>query len=183
MTPAARSSTEHVALVGGLVTLATGLVLMFGFHVGHGCLRTEALGVGRIAWLNAHRLGAVALLGSTLLHAIDRRAPLWARLRRVFAGRTKRHDVREVGLYVLFTVLVVTGFAALLVLPDGQPFYGPPMLGPIPAHRHGWIDVHDFAGLIALTLGYEHVRERWYLHVRRHKPVARRSGVTADVRS
>jgi hypothetical protein len=183
MTPSAKSSTEHVALVGGLVTLATGLVLMFGFHVGHGSLRTAALGIGRITWLNVHRVGALALFGSVLVHALDRRLPLWGRLRRVATGRAQRHDAREVGLYVLFTVLVVTGFAAVAVLPHGQPFRGPPILGPMASVRHPWIDVHNIAGLVALVLGYQHVRERWHLHVRRHESVARRGNAAAELRS
>jgi hypothetical protein len=148
-----------LATVG--LTLVSGLVLFFGFHVGPGGFRTSALGLSRLVWLNGHRFCAVGALVTAVLHASSNTRLIGARLRRTFLRAPAGKDVREVVFYLVFLVVELTGFAAWLVIGDSTPLLGPVRLGPIPEYRHHWIDLHNLNGLASCYLALRHVRARW----------------------
>ena len=55
-------------LGSSVLTFGTGLVLTFGLHAGPGSFRASVLGLGRLTWLNLHRLPAILLLTFLVLH-------------------------------------------------------------------------------------------------------------------
>jgi hypothetical protein len=162
MTARTKSTATIVLLLGGGVAFSSGLVLLFAFHVGHGCLRHEALGLSRLAWQNLHRLGAVVALGAVWVHAIANWGGIRRRSLRILRGKPMRSDLHEVAVYTGNTVVLLTGFVAWLVVGGSLPILGPALLEPVASTRHPWIDVHHLVGMLALVLTTNHVRRRWH---------------------
>jgi NAD-dependent dihydropyrimidine dehydrogenase PreA subunit len=148
---------DVLLLAGMVVTCASGLVLLFAFHVGHGRLRSGSLGLPRLAWQDLHRLGAVCALAAAAAHAWANARPIGVRILRALRGAASRQHLAEVAFYALFAVVSLTGLAAWLLA--GPPWLGPP--GPVSARRHHLIDVHFLASFPALYLATRHVRRRW----------------------
>jgi hypothetical protein len=80
---------------------------------------------------------------------------------RVLAARPARHDTHDLFLYLTIATVLVTGLAAWFFVTGSPPLWGPVALGPIPGHRHPWIDVHNLTALVSLFLAINHVRRRW----------------------
>ncbi len=156
-----RTVTDGALLAGALLTFASGLVLFFAFHTGHGCLRAQALGLSRLAWQNLHRLSAVVVLAAGVAHATFNRRPIGVRLSRVLRGDPARHDVHELAVYVCVAVTIFTGFWVWLGVGGSMPIFGPVRLGRVANYRHPWIDTHNLVALLALVLTTTHVRRRW----------------------
>lgn len=155
----ARILVDLVLLPAAVLTFATGLVLLLRFHAGMGPYRELALGVGRLAWLNLHRLSAlVTALGVVAHVALNGRAFVgW--LRRALAPG--RGAGLELLLYAATATVLVTGLVAWFVLDGSAPLGGPIPPGRLPPLRHRWVDVHDLSGLAALALAVRHVLHRW----------------------
>jgi hypothetical protein len=150
-------------LAGALVTFATGLVLFVDFHIDDGVRATAALGVGRLTWLNVHRLCALVVLGGTVAHVALHWRAFLARLR---SFARARRSIAELLLYLAFPVTTLAGFVAWLVIAGSTPLDGPVTLGELPAGRHPWVDVHNLSGLVALVVTVIHL-------ARRARPLAR----------
>lgn len=161
MTRARRIAIDLVLLTTVPLTWASGLVLFFAFHVGLGCWRTEALGLSRLAWQDLHRLSALMALAGLLAHLTGHATPLYRRVLRVLRGRLAKHDLHELLFYLGNGVVLVTGFAAWWVLAGSAPLTGPIPLGPLPAGRHPWVDVHNLTALASLYFSVQHIRRRW----------------------
>jgi ferredoxin len=161
VTPRTKLAIDVVLLVGAAIAFASGVVLLFAFHMGFGCFRPEALGLSRLTWQNLHRLGAILALPALLTHVVVNRRPLYRRCLRVLRGSPMRHDVHELAVYATMTTILLTGFVAWLVVDGSMPILGPALLAPVARARHPWIDVHDLVALVALVLAINHVRRRW----------------------
>ena len=161
MSARTRLVADIVLLFGAGLAFASGLLLMFAFHVGPGCFRPEALGLSRLAWQSLHRLGAVLALGGVLVHAAANRRLVYGRGLRVLRGRSLRHDLHEIAVYAGHTTILLTGFVAWLVVDGSMPLLGPAPIEPIASARHPWIDVHNIVGLMVLIPTTNHVRRRW----------------------
>jgi len=161
MTARQKRHVDAVLLIAAPVAWASGLVLFLDFHIGGGCFRTEALGLSRLAWQNIHRVGALTMLTALGIHATTKARLGFRRCVRIFQGRPARHDMHELMLYATSTTVLVTGFVAWLVVAGSPPLWGPTPVGPIPGHRHPWIDVHNLTALVALILSINHIRRRW----------------------
>jgi hypothetical protein len=169
-----RLLVDSVLLVGAFVTFASGLVLLLGLHVGDGTARASALGLGRLAWLNLHRLPALTTLLALGLHiALDRRA-FATRLRRIFRrDAAVPHGRADTVMCLAMLTVVLAGLAAWLLVGGSAPLLGPAPLGPLPEPRHRWIDVHHVAGVVSLPLVTHHVAHRWRWMVRTFQSLAR----------
>lgn len=143
------------------VTLATGLVLLFAFHVGGGCFEREALGAARLCWQNIHRFGALLTLSLLLIHVATNAKTGLARLRRLSESRRAPSDVRESLFYVAFTLVCATGFFPWFFLAGGTPVFGPTPVGPLLHARHQWIDAHLIAGICSIYLLVRHLILEW----------------------
>jgi ferredoxin len=152
---------DVVLLVGAGLAFASGLVLLFRFHMGHGSLRPEALGLSRLAWQNLHRLGAVLALAGVVAHVVLNGRGIFRRTLRVLHGKPMRHDIHELAVYVCNAIVLVTGFVVWLVVGGSMPILGPALLERVAANRHPWIDTHHLIGMVALILSINHVRRRW----------------------
>jgi len=152
---------DFVLLGSAATTFASGAVLLVCFHVGPAAFETSALGLGRLTWLNLHRLPAIALAGALAIHLfIDRRAFL-ARLRAMRPGGRGRRVASEIALYATFLASVALGFVAWLGMEGSAPLFGPVPLGHLAGARHDAIDLHFLAGIPAALLVIHHVWHRW----------------------
>jgi hypothetical protein len=149
------------ALVAGAVVFATGIVLLTQFHMGHGTLNPAAMGVGRLAWLNIHRLTALFLLAGVLGHTVLHWRTICIRVSRVWSKLPGRASRADLILYFGFAIELVAGFTSWLFLPGSAPLAGPVPLGPLEHSRHICIDLHNFAGLLLLPAAIIHVRRHW----------------------
>jgi hypothetical protein len=161
MTSKQKLCVDVVLLVMAPVAWLSGLVLFVAFHVGGGCLRSEALGLSRLVWQNTHRVSAVAVLGGVAIHVAANARPILRRALRVLHGRPARHDTHELVLYATSATVLITGFVAWLAVAGSPPLWGPVTLGPVAAARHPWLDVHNLTALVAIVLSINHIRRRW----------------------
>ncbi len=153
---------DWTLLVGALATFTTGLVLLVGLHMGRGAFAASALGVGKLVWLNIHRLSAVLVVAGVGTHA----ALHWRAFRGVLVGRTTRIISSERILYAAFLVAAVSGLIAWLVLEGSSPLLGPALTGRASGARHHWIDTHHIASLVSLGFVVHHVGHRGRFLVR-----------------
>jgi len=146
---------DWVVLATGLLTFATGLVLLLHFHVGRGALAASALGVDKLVWLNVHRLCAALLIAGVAAHVTLH----W----RAFCGRLRipRLVNSESILYAAFAASALTGLVAWFVLDGSSPLLGPAVIGLASHGRHAWIDTHHVSSLVSLLLVVHHVGHRW----------------------
>jgi hypothetical protein len=168
---------DRAALAAAAAVFATGLVLLLGFHVGPASVRAEGLGLSRLAWVDAHRLSAVATLLTVGAHLALHRRVIAARLSRALgriAGAASRADRV---LYASFVVATITGFAAWLVLPGSPPFFGPVRWTTLPPLRHLSIDLHNVSAIALLVASVIHVRRHVRAILPRPQP-GRRSTTT-----
>jgi hypothetical protein len=154
-------------LAAAFTSFSTGLVLLVRFHMGDGAFSTSALGVGRLAWLNVHRLSgafaAVAVAAHVALH--------WRTFRKILTSAAtleRRRLVKsEPLMYGAFFISVWTGLVAWLVVKGSPPICGPVILAHASAARHAWIDAHHLSSLVSLPLVVHHVGHRWRSMARR----------------
>jgi hypothetical protein len=157
---------DVAALAAAILVFATGLLLLTFFHMGHGPLRGSEFGVSRLAWVDIHRFGAIALLAAIAIHVQIHWRAIAARIVRAWRrlpGGARRSDL---ALYAGFAAISLTGLIAWFVAPGSPPVLGPASLGRAAPERHVWIDLHNLSGFIALPAAIVHVRRhlRWMLH-------------------
>jgi heme/copper-type cytochrome/quinol oxidase subunit 2 len=157
---------DVVLLVAAFLTFASGLVLFLDLHRDMGALRTSALGLSRLAWLNLHRLPALLVVTAIVLHLAFNWAAFVARLRNSFARKSKSRGIPELALYVTFWTVALTGIVAWFFVSGSAPLAGPVPLGWLYHTRHHLIEVHHSVGFVALTLAVHHVGHRWHRMVR-----------------
>jgi hypothetical protein len=168
-----RLLVDSVLLGAALLTFASGLVLLLAFHVDHGTARSSALGLGRLAWLNLHRIPALVVAAGLMLHlAVDWKA-FRTRLRNFVRRDRNPHAVAENLLCLTLATAVLAGLAAWLLLDGSALLLAPAPRGPASASRHGLIDIHNVAGLVALPLAVHHIAHRWRWLVRTIQSLAR----------
>jgi len=157
---------DSVLLAAGFLTFASGLVLFLNLHKDAGAFRASTLGLTRLAWLNLHRLPALLVVTTIVLHLALNWAALLARLRNAFARTSKSRGVSEPLLYLTFWTVALTGIVAWFCVAGSAPLAGPVQLGWLHHTRHQVIEVHHSVGLLALTLAVHHVGHRWHRMVR-----------------
>lgn len=148
-------------VAAALLTFGSGLVLFFSFHVGEGAFRASAVGVPRLTWLNFHRLPALIVVSTLVLHVVLRWRLFVAQLRNVFRRKSGFRISAEVVLYVVFWTVVITGMGIWALVSGSAPLKGPVPLGRLPHIRHHVVDIHNIAGIFALLLAARHVHHRW----------------------
>ncbi len=152
---------DWLLLGAGIALFATGLVLLLCFHMGRGAFAREALGVGKLVWLNVHRLAAVVVAAGVGTHVGLHWRAVKGRLVRLVGRRGQRRFDVELVLYLVFGVAAVTGLAAWLIVEGSSPLLGPAVAGVASGGRHRWIDVHHVSSLVSLALVVHHVGHRW----------------------
>lgn len=151
---------DLVLVVAGVLTFAGGLVLLTCFHVGPEMVRTDAVGLSRLAWLNLHRLSAFGVLAGTAAHVVMHWRPIVSAFRRRIVGSRRKGPGVDRVLYLVLPGCVVAGFLAWFALPSSAPLTGP-AIGVMTHTRHVAIDIHNILGLIALPLAVHHLAHRW----------------------
>lgn len=156
---AARWIVNWLFLAAALAVFSTGLVLLLGFHVGHGATASAAFGIGRLTWLNVHRLTSVLTAITGVVHAWQHRRALV----RVLAGAVRagtRSGGAERVMYAAFLVAVGSGLVAWLLLDGSFAPLGPVEIARASPARHPWIDAHHLSSLLSLGLLVRHVVRR-----------------------
>jgi hypothetical protein len=161
-------------LLSGFVAFVTGLVLLFAFHVGggHG---GEVLGLGRLAWQNLHRSGALAAGVAVVLHLRPHIRLVTRRAWRVLGRRGSGRDRVEVFMYVACAVVMGTGLVLWCLVDGSPPLFGAVLPGPMAPSRHHWVDPHFLVGMLAMVLVAHHVLHRRRLlttALRGQKPIS-----------
>lgn len=155
---------DWLLVIASVVTMSTGLILLFFLHVGSGVHAASALGVGKLAWLNVHRLSAVVVLAGSAAHVVLHWRAFSRRLARVFRKNKKTKKRRNAIELLMYATFLVTGIASLVawwLLEGSSPLLGPAIIGPLTEPRHAWIDAHNFSSLALLALLAHHVGHRW----------------------
>ena len=153
---------DSVLLAAGFLTFASGLVLFLNLHKDAGAFRASTLGLSRLAWLNLHRLPALLVVATIVLHLALNWAALLARLRNAFARTSKSRGVSELLLYLTFWTVALTGIVAWFFVGGSAPLVGSVPLGWLHHTRHHVVEVHHIVGLVALLLAAHHVGHRWH---------------------
>jgi hypothetical protein len=159
---------ERGLLPCALILFSTGLVLLFGFHMGAGALSVQAFAVNKLIWLNVHRVSAALVIAGVTAHVALYWRALVFRLTMTATGR------RRVGLEPIFyaacCVSALTGLVAWLILDGSTPMFGPALIGGLSHVRHHWIDAHHIVSLLALALLADHVGHRFHVLTRSRRP-------------
>jgi len=161
-----KSLVDVVLLIAAFLTFASGLVLFLDLHRDLGALRTSALGLSRLAWLNLHRLPALLVVATILLHLALNWAAFVARLRHGFSRNSKSRGIPELVLYMTFWIVVLTGIVAWFFVAGSAPLAGPAPLAWLYHTRHHVVEVHHVVALVVLPLAVHHVWHRWQRMVR-----------------
>lgn len=170
---ALRLFVNSVLLGAALLTFGSGLVLLIAFHVNEGATRASALGLGRLAWLNLHRLPALATLVGLGVHGGVNWKAFTTKLRRISRRDGGRRSVTDSLLCLALLTVALSGLAVWLLVGGSAPLLGPAPLGPAPGFRHHLVNVHNVAGLVALPCAVRHVGRRWRWMVRTFRSLAR----------
>ncbi len=161
-----RLLVDSMLLGAALLTFASGLALLVAFHADDGATRSSALGLGRLAWLNLHRLPALLTLAALAAHLALTWRPFTTRLRGIFRRDRGPRAVLDSLLCLALLVAAAAGLATWLFVDGSAPLFGPAPLGRAAGARHALIEVHEFAGLIAFPCAARHVVRRWRWMVR-----------------
>lgn len=158
---------NFILLASALLTLASGLVLFLGFHIGSGHLRLSAAGLSRLTWVSLHRVPTVLMVAAVGAHlALNGRAFV-ARLRHAFSRM--RGNGLELVLYATFFAAMITGIVVAILAGGSAPASGP-SLGHVLAHAHSVV------GFVALGFSGHHVGHRWQRmmpgHAQGHLPAS-----------
>jgi hypothetical protein len=168
---------DWLLLVAGLVAFSTGLVLLVRFHMGHGAFSTTELGLGKLVWLNLHRLAAAVLAAAVVTHVALHWRAFRKMITNVITRGMKKRVHSEPLMYGAFFLAALTGLVAWLVLEGSSPLFGPAIVGRACSTRHPWIDTHHLSSLVAMVLVVHHAGHRWRLMVgRRHPSAVERKG-------
>jgi hypothetical protein len=164
-----------ILLFAGFAAYATGIVLLLRLHMGPGAFAASAFGVGRLIWLDIHRISAALTFAAVIAHLVLHWRAFRGRIVKVFNRRTKHAIDSEILMYAAFTVSFVAGLTAWLIVGGSSPFFGPLIAGHASGVWHHWIDVHHLASLVSLVFVVHHVghRVRFMLGRRRILPVAK----------
>lgn len=157
---------DIVLLVAAFLTFASGLVLFIDLHRDMGALRTSALGLSRLAWLNLHRIPALMVVSAVVLHLALNWAAFLARLRNGFSRKSKSRGIPELVLYGTFWTVALTGIAAWFFVAGSAPLAGPVPLAWLHHTRHHVIEIHHSVGFVVLSLAAHHVGHRAHRIVR-----------------
>jgi hypothetical protein len=149
-----------------LIMFATGFVLFFRFHVGHGAFAASAFGVDKLVWLNVHRVTAIAVIAGVMTHVVLHRRAFAFHVIEFVSGRSWRKVDIEPIMYAICLVAALTGLVAWFVVSGSSPLLGPAAVGPLNRLRHAWVDAHNISALTALVLVAHHFGHRWHFMTR-----------------
>jgi hypothetical protein len=158
---------DAAIFVAFLITAVTGLLLWLAISHGPGGQALSPLGWSRHTWVDIHNWAGLAMLVGAAVHI----ALHWRWITCV-AGRFFEKLAQPARLNfslnsVLFAASALTGLSGLvawLVLPSGgyrggrNPLYNASLLG---LTRHGWNDVHLWAGLAMIAMLAVHLVLHW----------------------
>ena len=148
-------------LAAALVVFPTGLVILLGFHVGQGASAAAAFGIGKLVWLNTHRLSAILFTAGVTAHAALHWPAFRHRLTNSISGKTGRRVDSEPLMYAAFGIASAAALIAWWIVRGASPLFGPAATGAIDDARHRWIDTHLISSLALLALVAHHFGHRW----------------------
>ncbi len=151
-----------------LITVLTGLLLWLVIPGGRGNSGLIFLGLTRRDWVDLHNwAGLVMLIGATF-HLVLHWRWLSCAISRFFgklARQTRLNFSLDTLLFTAFFLVSLSGLVVWLVLPSGgyrggrNPFYNATLLG---LTRHGWNDLHLWAGLAMIAILTIHLTLHWH---------------------
>lgn len=168
-------------LTAFLITAITGLLLWLALPDGPGSRSFIFLGLTRQTWIDIHAwVGLLMLIGAGVHIALH-----WKWIScvadRFFNKLTRQARLNfsvDSLLFVAFFLASLSGLVVWLLLPDGgyrggrNPYYNASLLG---LTRHGWNDLHLYAGLAMIAVFALHLALHWNWLVcvaRRHAQAA-----------
>ena len=150
-----------------LVTALSGLLLWLVLPDGRGSGETIFLGLTRHTWIDLHNWVGLAMLAGVTLHLLLHWKWISCVSRRYFkkvAYQARVNFSLNSLLFVAFLLVNLSGLIVWLVLPGGgyqggrNPFYGATLLT---LTRHGWKDLHLWAGLVMIVIIIVHLVLHW----------------------
>ena len=150
-----------------LVTALTGLLLWLLLPDGRGSGNTIFLGLTRNAWVDLHNWVGLAMLAGVTLHLVLHWKWISCVSRRYFkklARQARLNFSLNSLLFIAFFLVNLSGLIVWLVLPSGgyqggrNPFYNATILT---LTRHGWKDLHLWAGLALIVILTIHLVLHW----------------------
>ena len=153
-------SINWILLSVSTVTFSTGLVILICLHMGEGATASNAWGMGRLVWLNIHRLTAIVVVFIVAIHIGLNWPSFSRRFVNLINKKMKKPLNTELILYFAFFISILTSFTAWLVVEDSTPLFGPAVIEPMSHIRHHWIDIHHISSLVSLILIVHHIGHR-----------------------
>lgn len=154
-------------LIALLITAITGLLLWLVLPHGPGSQSFIFLGLTRGTWIDIHNwVGLAMLIGAATHIALHWRwiSCVADRFFKKLARQARINFSLNSVLFVTFFLASLSGLVVWLLLPSGgyrggrNPFYNATLLG---LTRHGWSDVHLYAGLAMIAVFAFHLALHW----------------------
>jgi hypothetical protein len=154
-------------LIAFLITTITGLLLWLVLPHGSGSQSFIFLGLTRQTWINIHEwVGLVMLIGAGVHIALHWKwiSCIADRFFKKLARQARLNFSLDSLLFVAFFLASLSGLVAWLLLPSGgyqggrNPYYNATLLG---LTRHGWNDLHLYAGLAIIAVFAVHLALHW----------------------
>ena len=154
-------------LIAFMITAITGLLLWLVLPHGPGTQSFIFFGLTRGTWIDIHDWAGLAMLIGAATHI----ALHWKwiscvadRFFKKLARQARINFSLNSVLFVTFFLASLSGLLVWLLLPSGgyqggrNPFYNATLLG---LTRHGWNDVHLYAGLAMMAVFAVHLALHW----------------------
>lgn len=104
---------DVAAVMGALWVFPTGLILLALFHIGpEGQQRLFGLGLSREAWIDLHRLAAIATTAVVAVHVQLHWRVVAARVQRTYRRLPGKARYADLALYFSFAAVTLAAFAA-----------------------------------------------------------------------
>jgi hypothetical protein len=154
-------------LIAFLVTAITGLLLWLTIPHGPGTRNLVTLGLTRQTWIDIHDwAGLGVLLGAAIHIALHWKwiSCVADRFFKKLARQARINFSLNTILFLAFSLASLSGMVIWLLLPGGgyqggrNPFYNATLLG---LTRHGWNDLHLYAGLAMIVVFAVHLALHW----------------------
>lgn len=138
-------------LFSGFLTVFSGLLIQFQYHIGHHSRDSYSLGFDYSSWSWIHKISSVILSLLAAFHI----ALHWKWYKTVIEKRLLNRNKEVITLSAIFVVAAITGFIPWIIdLADGNELI-----------RKGFVEFHDKIAVILLIYFILHVvkRLKWFL--------------------
>ncbi len=143
--------TNSGLLFSGFLTVFSGLLIQFQYHIGHHSKDNYSIGLDYSSWSLIHKISIVILTVFAVFHITQH----WKWYTTVIGKRLMNKNKQVITLSIIFIVVAITGFIPWIIdLTNGNELT-----------RKGFIEFHDKIAIILSIYFILHIvkRFKWFL--------------------